>query len=579
MPSPIIALKSAAFALLILLSCLQTTTAVAQPALKKADIERVEKRREEAANSLKTLADLLTARKEQAAVVAKFKTELRKAKEDATKKELEVKIKTENSKLAQINAQISGLSTGVAEDEIKYDQTTKFDLKAELESLIQPFFKMMRDATENTRQIEALRSTIAVADQRQRAATRANTRLALLLSIEKQKGDTTSKEIKAHLSVLVKDWEKREKEAQHLVETAQQQLQLRLDQQANAPSGIGIFATQYFSRRGLNLLLGLAAFGGVFLVMNLIARLADYTRRRRGYQRSFVTRLTSLVFRTVTMLVALLAMLAVFNLMNDWLLMGVASVFILAAVWIGLKMLPQLVEQITLLLDLGAVQENERLLFAGVPWLVQRLDLYTHLVNPALDGGTFTVPVRELVGHHSRPAADGEAWFPTRKGDWVQLGDGHIGTVVSQTPELVQVVELGGARRTFETTAFLADAPRNLSTGYRIKTEFGLDYQHQAIAVSEIPTRLAGHVQVDLVALLGEEAVVNVDVDLLRTDDSAIIFEIETDISGDMASRYEDVERCVAHSMVAAANLNGWVIPFPQIVMHRAPAASATTTR
>ncbi|MGI9480677.1 MAG: hypothetical protein ACR2PI_28595 [Hyphomicrobiaceae bacterium] len=570
MTRPIFVLKRATRAVLFLFACLHATSAIAQPALKKADIERVEKRREEAANSLETLADLLTARREQATAVKKFKTELRDAKEDATRKELEDKIKAENSKLAQINAQISGLSTGVAEEEIEYDQTAKFDLKAELESLIQPFIKMMREATENTRQIEALRSTIAAADQRQRAATRANARLALLQSIEKQKGDETNKEIKDHLAALAKDWEKREKEALHLVETAQQQLQLRLDQQANAPSGIGIFATQYFSRRAMNLLLGLAALGGVFILMSVIARTADYVRRRRGYQRSFTTRLISLVFRSVTMLLAVLAMLAVFNLMNDWLLMGVAAIFILAAVWIGVRMLPQLVEQITLLLDLGAVQENERLLFAGVPWLVKRLDLYTNLVNPELDGGTFTVPVRELVGHHSRPAAEGEAWFPTRKGDWVQLSDGHIGRVVSQTPELVQIVELGGARRTFETTAFLADAPRNLSTGYRIKTEFGLDYQHLDIAVSEIPTRLAEHVRTELGDLLGENGVRNVDVDLLRADDSAIIFEIETDISGDMASRYEDVERCVAHAMVAAANQNGWVIPFPQMVLHRA---------
>lgn len=569
MTRAIYATSRAVIAVFILMNFMQIYSAGAQPALKKEDIERAEKRREEAAESLKTLADLLVARKEQAAVVAKHKSELRKANEDATKKEFEAKIKAENGKLAQINAQISGLSTGVAEDEIKYDQTTQFDLRAELENLIQPFIKMMRDATEDTRQIEGLRSTIAVAEQRQRAATRANARLALLLSVEKLDGDEASKEIQTHLAKLVKAWEKREKEAQHLVETAEQQLQLRLDQQANAPSGIGTFATQYFSRRGLNLLLGLAAFGGVLLVMNVIARLADYVRCRRGYQRSFATRLTNLIFRTLAVLLALLAMLTVFNLMNDWLLMGVASVFVLAAVWIGLKMLPQLIEQITLLLDLGAVQENERLMFAGVPWLVERLDVYTDLVNPALDGGTFTVPVRELVGHHSRPAADGEAWFPTRKDDWVQLGDGRIGKVVSQTPELVQIVELGGTRRTFETTMFLADASRNLSTGYRIKTEFGLDYRHQGIAVKEIPNKLADHVRSGLVELLGKEAVLNVDVDLLRTDDSAIVFEIETDIIGAMASRYEDVERAVAHLMVDAANLNEWVIPFPQIVMHR----------
>ncbi len=544
--------------------------AYAQPSLKKADIERVEKLRAEAAESLLTLSELLAARKEQAGGITKLKLSLRNAKEDATKKELETKIKAENGKLAQIDAQISALSTGVAEDDIKYDQSTKFDLKSELESLVQPFIKMMRDATENARQIDRLKSTIAVAEQRQQAATRANTRLGLLLSVDKANVDKKDAVTRKHLNTLVKTWVKREKEAQHLVETARQQLQLRIDQQANSPNGIGSFATRYFSDRGLNLLIGVGALFGVFLVMNLIARLAEYIRRRQGYRRSFATRLIGLIFRTLTAAIAFLAMLTVFNIMNDWLLLGVASVFLVAGAWIGLKMLPQLIEQMTLLLDLGAVQENERVLLAGVPWRVQRLDLYTDLVNPALDGGTFTVPVRELVGLHSRPAAVGEAWFPTRKGDWVQLHDGQIGKVISQTPELVQIVELGGSRRTFETTAFLAEAPRNLSTGYRIKTEFGLDYRHQGIAVSEIPEKLKLHVRAGLTTLLGEDAIKNVDVDLLRADDSAIIFEIEVDIDGSEASRYEDIERAVAHLMVDAANTNGWSIPFPQMVLHRA---------
>ena len=545
-------------------------SARAQPKLKKADIERVEKLRAEAAESLLTLSELLAARKEQAGGITKLKLSLRNAKEDATKKELETKIKAENGKLAQIDAQISALSTGVAEDDIKYDQSTKFDLKSELESLVQPFIKMMRDATENARQIDRLKSTIAVAEQRQQAATRANTRLGLLLSVDKANADKKDAVTRKHLNTLVKTWVKREKEAQHLVETARQQLQLRIDQQANSPNGIGSFATRYFSDRGLNLLIGVGALVGVFLVMNLIARLAEYIRRRQGYRRSFATRLIGLIFRALTAAIAFLAMLTVFNIMNDWLLLGVASVFLVAGAWIGLKMLPQLIEQMTLLLDLGAVQENERVLLAGVPWRVQRLDLYTDLVNPALDGGTFTVPVRELVGLHSRPAAVGEAWFPTRKGDWVQLHDGQIGKVISQTPELVQIVELGGSRRTFETTAFLAEAPRNLSTGYRIKTEFGLDYRHQGIAVSEIPEKLKLHVRAGLTTLLGEDAIKNVDVDLLRADDSAIIFEIEVDIDGSEASRYEDIERAVAHLMVDAANTNGWSIPFPQMVLHRA---------
>ncbi|MGI9522573.1 MAG: hypothetical protein ACR2PG_13090 [Hyphomicrobiaceae bacterium] len=80
---------------------------------------------------------------------------------------------------------------------------------------------------------------------------------------------------------------------------------------------------------------------------------------------------------------------------------------------------------------------------AGVPWRAKQLDFYTDLENPALDGGAFTLPVRELVGLHSRLAASREPWFPTKRGDWVQLKDDRLGQAISQTPELVQIREVG----------------------------------------------------------------------------------------------------------------------------------------
>jgi hypothetical protein len=139
------------------------TVILAQPELKKEDIERIEKRRKEALHSLETLADLLKSSEEQKGVVAALKVDPRDAKEAVTKKELEAKIATESGKLAQIDAQIAALSTGIGEDQRKDNQKTEFDLKNELEGLIQPFIKMMRDATENTRQIEKLKSTILAA--------------------------------------------------------------------------------------------------------------------------------------------------------------------------------------------------------------------------------------------------------------------------------------------------------------------------------------------------------------------------------------------------------------------------------
>ena len=49
-------------------------------------------------------------------------------------------------------------------------------------------------------------------------------------------------------------------------------------------------------------------------------------------------------------------------------------------------------------------------------------------------------------------------WFPSNEGDWVSVGDVR-GRVVSQTPDTVQLVQLGGARVTYKTPAFLAANP------------------------------------------------------------------------------------------------------------------------
>ncbi|MGI9426214.1 MAG: hypothetical protein ACR2PA_23755 [Hyphomicrobiaceae bacterium] len=565
----------AAGVLLALILAFLQSIALSSIALGQAahpdEMQREEKLRGEAKEALKTLSNLIASRAERVSVLAKLRNDLKQAKDPTIKKELEEEIKTENQKLEQVDAQMSALTTGINESEIKDDTNKEFELQNELESLIQPFVRMMKDATENARQIESLKRTLATAEKRRGLAERAIERLELLASEAETKGSDEAKgATRIHLSKLVKEWQGRRKEAKNLEDTAEQQLKVRMDEQARSSGGLGTYATQFFRNRGLNLLLAISAFGGVFIVMGLIARIAGWVQARQGIPRSFATRLASLLFQVATGIAAFLAMLAVFNIMNDWLLLGIASIFALAVAWVGLKMLPGIAEQITLLLNLGAVQEGERLMFAGVPWRVRRLDFYTDLENPALDGGTFTLPVRELVGLHSRPSARDEAWFPTRKDDWVQLKDCTIGHVLSQTPELVQIEEIGGSIVTFETKAFVAEAPRNLSTGFRIRTEFGLDYRHQDDATNNIPNKLAADVEDGLIDLLGNDAVAAVDVDLRSAGDSAIIFEVEACIRGRYASRYEDVEREIPRLLVDACNRNNWVIPFPQIVMHRA---------
>ncbi len=576
---PCLARPIGTFAAMLCVVAMLGLPALAQPAALPEDLARQEKLRKEAIEALETLASLLAAKAVQERALNELRGEIKKVAEPALKKEVEAKIKAETEKLDQLDIQAAALTTGVAADEIGDDENRKFNLQGELESLLQPFIKMMKDATENARQIEKLKRSMATAEKRKKLADRAIERLTMLKTIDDELNPSAPAETKsptqAHLSKLLQAWRERSQAAEDLKETAEQQLTVRENEQSRSGDGLGSYVTEFFRDRGLNLLLAISAFGAVIVLMGLVARAAGWLQRRQRIERSFATRLASLLFTVATAIAAFLAMLAVFNIMNDWLLLGIASIFALATAWIGLKMLPGITEQITLLLNLGAVQEGERLMFAGVPWRVSRLDFYTDLENPALDGGTFTLPVRELVGLHSRPAAKDEPWFPTSKGDWIQFRGDHIGVVLSQTPELVQIRELGGSIVVFETSAFLAEAPRNLSSGYRIQHEFGLDYRHQAIATDEIPDRLGAHVEAGLEQLLGRDGVTNVDVDLITLGDSAIVFEVEACIAGHHAPRYEDVEREIPRLIVDACNKNDWAIPFPQMVIHTQPAVGA----
>ncbi|MEM7253511.1 MAG: hypothetical protein AAF493_19015, partial [Pseudomonadota bacterium] len=195
-------------------------------------------------------------------------------------------------------------------------------------------------------------------------------------------------------------------------------------------------------------------------------------------------------------------------------------------------------------------------------------------VNQALSGGRLLLPVRELVGMHSRPSGEREPWFPCRQGDWVSLDDGRLGRVVVQTPDTVQLVELGGARLNFTTRNFLDANPRNLSHNFRVEVRFGIDYAHQSIATTEVPDAMKRSIHEGLLEILEPDELLNVEVDFLEAAASSLDYEVEADVAGRAAAKHEDVERAMVRILVDTCNDRGWVIPFQQITLHHAPSVS-----
>jgi small-conductance mechanosensitive channel len=177
-----------------------------------------------------------------------------------------------------------------------------------------------------------------------------------------------------------------------------------------------------------------------------------------------------------------------------------------------------------------------------------------------------------LVDLKSRPAHHDEPWFPCKKGDWVILSDGVRGKVIGISPELVQLVERGGAQITYQTGDFLANSPRNLATNFRIKEVIGISYKLQGDATNRIPETLHAYIQGHIEQEGYGEKLLNLRVEFAQANTSSLDVVVIADFDGELGDLYNRLRRAIQRWCVDACSEYGWEIPFPQMTLHGAVA-------
>jgi small-conductance mechanosensitive channel len=303
----------------------------------------------------------------------------------------------------------------------------------------------------------------------------------------------------------------------------------------------------------------------------LVRRISPIHRRA---ERPFYTRLLDVVYHGFTGIAALLAALIVLYARGDWVLLGIALLFLLGLAWASKATLPQFVDQIRILLNFGTVRELERVVYNGLPWRVSRLSMYALLSNPELSGGIVRLPVKQLTEMRSRPCAADDVWFPSHRNDWVKLSDGRVGQILHQSPESVKLRTSGGSIITYPTQAYLDMNPENLSGGFSVGGTFGIDYAHQAIATTRVPEIMRARLEAAVHAVIPPEDVVRVGVDFVAAGPSSLDFGAGISLKGNQAERFRSMEKLIQRVLVETCNQEGWVIPFPQMTIHQAAPAN-----
>jgi len=254
----------------------------------------------------------------------------------------------------------------------------------------------------------------------------------------------------------------------------------------------------------------------------------------------------------------------------EWLLL-VVSLLIIIGIALALKnTLPQYFVEVKTLLNMGSIRQGERIVFEGLPWRINRLNVHTRLHNPALHGH-LRVPIEKIVSSSSRPYHSDEPWFPTKVGDIIFLEDDTFGKVVRQTPDVVEV-NLGGSIYSYQTADFLSRRPRNLSKeGFTVYEIFGFDYQHQKDITTDILSTYRSAIEQALSRSDFAEYNTYLGVEFDNASASSLDFKILAAFTGEVAESYFKIKRILQKASVEVANEHSWVIPFQQLTVHHQP--------
>jgi len=513
--------------------------------------------------ALKAVADPLS---EAIAEQNSLSKELKSTTSDERKQELAARIEVEKERIKQLRGNFRDIVGGseAAEYETKEEEKS-MGLQEQVSEVLQPLVSALREPTSQLREMEDLRAKLAEWETRKAKADRV---LERIRNLEKQAED---ERVKSELETARRLWEGRQAEASGQVEVLAVQVEERERHTPTLWQAVSGMFKGFWKTRGLNVLLAVAvALITYFAIRRLFQWGREWIPLTRKGRNSLVGRASDILSIGLALLLSIIGVLLVLYIRGDWLLLTLAAVLLISAIWAGKNALPPYIEQIRTLLNLGSVREGERLIYRALPWRVKSLGFYTILSNPNLEGGELRVPLIEVMGMVSRVADEKEPWFPNKADDWVMLEDDHFGKVIRQTPEQVVLLKLGGSLKTYPINEYLSLNPENLSRGFRVSSTFGIDYRHQAIATSEVLEILGSALEKKLFEEFGHEQVRSVNVEFKAAALSSLDYEILVDFNGELASRYRFINRLIQRVCLDVCNEHGWTIPFTQVTVHQA---------
>ncbi|UNM97075.1 hypothetical protein MMG00_04270 [Ignatzschineria rhizosphaerae] len=500
--------------------------------------------------------------------IAALKIELNDAVTAETKSEIEDRINQLQARLTQSRTEFEKYALGGVDinflTKTGNEEELNYDWQAELLQIVQPVFSEIQRLTKATREKEDINRELTLTKEKIATLEKG---LAYLNTIPKESlSPTLTKKLETinnNWSSFLKDLVRDRDHYQNLLDA------MTTDETFLQSLKNGI--VDFLKGRGLILLVSFATF---FAVLYILTKGMDFILQRRhnrqkGQQKvNLRARLLLLIYRIISVITSVVAFLIVVHSMGDMVLFGIAILILLALIFAFRNYVPKYFSEIRLFLNLGSARQGERVIYRGVPWIIERITLYTAtLYNPSLDNGRIRLMLPELETLTSRPFNNDEIWFPAKVGDSFILPNGTFGEVKRQTPESVYLNSFNSTI-IYPTADFIAGAPTNLSYGYYAVADFGLSYKHFDTPVDEIFSKLKAYITEFLSNTALHDQYNSLSVEFRKINEGmSLVYTVIVAMKGSSAAYYFQSGRLLQEACLRCAQKEGWSMPFTNIEM------------
>ncbi|WP_034855804.1 hypothetical protein WMO13_06415 [Ignatzschineria larvae DSM 13226] len=447
------------------------------------------------------------------------------------------------------------------------EEILHYDWQKELIKIVQPVFSSLQNLTESQRKRDFIRTTRSELQQNLVAIDDA---LEHLNEIdESQLSEASIKQ----LDKIKNSWELKRTYYANQLDLINLQYR-ELEKEGTFAERVSQGAWNFISNQGKTLLFSLGAFFGLLYIFSWILRklVQRHEKKLQAHRQhrktSLAWRLMLLLYEIFSFIIAFTAMLVILHSSGDMVLFGFAILIILAMIISFRNSVPAYFKRLRTFLNMGLAREGERVIYQGIPWEIEHINLYSvYLINPLLDNGRIRLTIDCLENMISREVAHSEAFYPTMAGDTVII-DGVYAKIVRQTPETIYLDNYGSAIE-YDTADFVNRKPKNISVGYLASTKFILDYSHYGDDIDQIIEILKS----------AAEAEVTKDSELADKVTSIganyqgfniygdLVFGMSMGMSAGAEGSYYAVPRLLQRAALTVAREKGWRLPRKNVAL------------